>query len=85
MDKLERQLKNILGLNKKGFPIALPKARWPKVTPYWFSKFKGIQIWYHLYLESNIQHKWTFPRKENHELGEQTCGCQEGWGGNGMD
>ena len=26
-----------------------------------------------------------FHRKENHGLGEQTCGCQEGGGGSGMD
>ena len=24
-------------------------------------------------------------KKENHGLGEQTCGCQRGAGGNGMD
>ena len=27
----------------------------------------------------------TFHRKEAHGFGEQTCGCQEGWGGSGMD
>jgi len=26
-----------------------------------------------------------FHRKENHEHGEQTCGCQGGGGGSGMD
>jgi len=26
-----------------------------------------------------------FHRKETHGLGEQTCGCQGGWGGSGMD
>ena len=26
-----------------------------------------------------------FHRKENHGLGEQTCGCQEGGGESGMD
>ena len=26
-----------------------------------------------------------FHRKENHRLGEQTCGCQGGEGGSGMD
>ena len=26
-----------------------------------------------------------FHRKETHELGEQTCGCQEGGGGSGID
>ena len=26
-----------------------------------------------------------FHRKENHGLGEQTCGCQEGGGGSGAD
>ena len=24
-------------------------------------------------------------KKHTHGLGEQTCGCQEGWGGSGMD
>ena len=26
-----------------------------------------------------------FHRKETHGLGQQTCGCQGGWGRNGMD
>ena len=40
-----------------------------------------------------ISHFWNliygtkkpFHRKENHGLGEQTCGCQGGGGGSGMD
>lgn len=38
-----------------------------------------------LYLESNIGAKETFHRKENHGLGEQTCACQGGGRGSGMD
>ena len=42
---------------------------------------------------TNITYIWNliygtnepFHRKENHGLGEQTCGCQEGGGGSGMD
>ena len=46
-------------------------------------KRKTNTIGYHLYLESNIGTNESFHRKENH--GEQTCGCQGGGGGNGMD
>ena len=37
------------------------------------------------HLESNIRHNEPFHRKENHGLGEQTCGCRGGGGGSGMD
>ena len=45
------------------------------------------QITYDItYLESNIWHKGTFPQKrKSNALGEETCGCQGGGGGSGMD
>ena len=36
-------------------------------------------------MESNIGTNEPFHRKENHGLGEQTCGCQGEGGGSGMD
>ena len=44
-------------------------------------KRKTNTIWYHLYLESNIWHKWTYlQKKTNSWTWEQTCGC---WGAGG--
>ena len=37
-------------------------------------------IWYLIYSTNE-----PFPRKETHGLGEQTCGCQVGGRGSGMD
>ena len=43
---------------------------------------RGRQITYDItYLESNIQHTG----KETHGLGEQTCSCQRGGEGSGMN
>ena len=35
-------------------------------------------IWYHLYVESKIGHKWTLSmkQKQTHKYREKTCGCQ---------
>ena len=48
-------------------------------------KRKKNTMRYHLYLESNVGRIEPFYRKENHGLGEQTCGCQGGGGGSGRD
>ena len=37
-------------------------------------------IWNLIYSTNKPSH-----RKETHGLGEQTCGCQQGWGGSGVD
>ena len=42
-------------------------------------------IWYHLYLQSNIGHKWTFPQEKNSWTWRIDCGCQGVVGGSGMD
>ena len=44
--------------------------------------------WNHLYVESKIWHKWTYPQNRLTDTGEQTCGCRKwgvGHGGSGMD
>ena len=42
-------------------------------------------MWYHLYVESKIWHKWTYTKqKQTHRHREQTWGCQGG-GRSGMD
>ena len=46
---------------------------------------KTNTIWYHLYLESNIRTNEPFHIKENHGLGEETCGCRGGGERSGMD
>ena len=41
---------------------------------------------YMLYVESKMWHKWTYLQNKNtHRNGKQTCDCQGGGGGNGMD
>ena len=42
--------------------ISIALSDWLQKTN-WSQKEKDI--WYHLYLESNIQHKWNFPQKGN--------------------
>ena len=43
------------------------------------SQKKVNTIWYHLYLESKIGHKWTYLRNRNRLTDtDQICGC---WGG----
>ena len=50
-------------------------------------KRKTNTIWYHLYVESKIWHKWTYLQNRLTDR-EQTCGCQEGgaagWDGLGV-
>ena len=53
------------------------------------SQRKTSTIWYHLYVESKVWHKWTFlKKKQTHRCREETYGCQggvgvgEGWSGN---
>ena len=38
---------------------------WTKIIQIWWYFKTREQIWYHLYLESNIRHKWTSPQKRN--------------------
>ena len=38
-------------------------------------------MWYHLYVESTIQHKWTYLGNRNRlTVIENSCGCQVGEG-----
>ena len=37
-------------------------------------------IWYHLYLESNIWHKWNFPQKRNSGTWRRDLWLPKGWG-----
>ena len=77
--------------------IYMPRSGTADHTVVLYSVFWGtsilFSIWYHLYLESNILHKWTFSTEKNssymneffiHGLGEQTCGCRGGGGASGM-
>ena len=45
------------------------------------TKWKANTIWYHLYVESKIWHKWTYIQNRN-RLREQSLSCQ-GWRGEG--
>ena len=60
----------------------------------WFTEFKWLyQISMQRQIPHGISYIWnliygtneTFHRKEIHGHGEQTCGCQEGGEGSGMD
>ena len=51
------------------------------------SQKKTNTIWYHLHVESKIQHKWAYLQSRNRltDIREQTCGYREGKNGDGMD
>ena len=50
-------------------------------------KEKDKHLWYHLYVESKIWHKWTYltEQKQTHRHRGQMCSWQGGRGGSGID